>query len=140
MAICIKAISGITEVGISFSKKSYLYLYSHILFITSLLIFLYFLIPKLGLLGVAISLLLAEIVRSLVSSFLAQRAFYLPWKYKPILLMLTIILMTVTFTKLFLNVESIELKILIYFSILLFLISYYFMLIKKLLITNILFK
>ena len=136
MAICIKAISGITEVGISFSKKSYLYLYSHILFIISLLIFLSFLIPKQGLLGVAISLLLAEIVRSLVSSFLAQRVFYLPWTYKPVLLMLTIILITVTFTKLFLNVENIELKILIYSLTFLFLIIYYFILAKDVLIAN----
>ena len=135
MAICIKAISGITEIGISFSKKAHLYLYSHILFIISLLICFYFLIPQLGLMGVGISLLLAEIIRSLASSFLAQSAFPLKWNYKPVLIMLSLTLTTVILTKIIINTEIFYIKISIYSFTFIFIFVYYYNLVfnKKLL-------
>ena len=100
------------------------------LFIVTLSINLYFLIPEFSLMGVVSSFLIAEIVRSLASSYLAQLAYPLAWKYKPIIYMLGGIMITVIFTKLFLNFQSIWPKTLLYVVIILFLFSYYFRLIK----------
>ena len=114
--IGVKGISGITEIGINLSKKSYFYLYSHVIFIIVAITSMYFLIPKLELMGVVISLLIAEIVRSILSSLIAQKIYYLDWEYKPVIIMLTITFLTIIFGRFYFEESAIFIKI-IFFSI-----------------------
>jgi len=89
MGLAIQAISWITEIGIGISKRSYLNLYSYSVAIASTLVGIWFFAPVFGLLGVGLGVLLGHIVRALISSWLAQCAYHLPWHYTPVILLIS---------------------------------------------------
>lgn len=92
MGIVIKAVSWITEVGISFSKKSHLNIYNYSVFIIVTLSGIYIFTSYYGMLGVALGVLAGHIGKSLTASFLSFKAYPLAWNYRGILLLLCITL------------------------------------------------
>jgi len=89
MGLAIQATSGITEIGIAISKRSYLNLYSYSASIAATLAGIWLLAPAFGLLGVGMGVLLGHLVKALISSWLAQRAYPLPWHYSPVIVLMT---------------------------------------------------
>jgi len=94
MGLAIQAISWITEIGIGISKRSYLSLYASTLALLATFAGIWLLAPVLDLLGVGLGVMLGYITKSGVSSWLAQRAYPLPWQYVPVgmLIILTLVL------------------------------------------------
>ena len=84
LAVGIRGLSWITEIGISLSKKTYLSLISHSVqfFITISLI--YFFSSYFGLISIALSVLIGQLTRSLIESYYAQKVYPLNWDYNPI--------------------------------------------------------
>ena len=90
MGLAIQATSWITENGIGISKRSYLNLYSYSVAIAATFAGIWFLTPLFGLLGVGLGVLLGHTVKALISSWLAQRAYWLPWCYAPVTLVMSV--------------------------------------------------
>ena len=89
MGLAIQATSGITGIGISLSRKSYLSLYSYVIFLAVTAISIYFLATVYGLLGVALGVMIGHIARALSASWLAQCAYPLSWPFGPVLTFIT---------------------------------------------------
>jgi len=89
MGLAIQATSWITEVGISLSKRSHLNLYPYLISLTMHLLAIWILASALGLVGVGLGVLIGYASKALVASWLAQRAFPLPWSYRPVVLLMT---------------------------------------------------
>lgn len=81
LGVGIEATSSITEIGISISKKSYLYLISNFSSVVTTLILLYILTPYFGIIGIAYSVLFGKIVKSIINFHLAQKVYLLSWNY-----------------------------------------------------------
>lgn len=94
MGLVITAISWITEIGISISKRSYLNFYGQFAYFISTILSIYLLTPILGLLGVAFGVMVGHIAKAAIASSLSQKAYNLPWAYKSvfILVLLTLLL------------------------------------------------
>ncbi len=92
MGLSIQAISWITEIGISISKRSYLNIYSYTVSILSTLLWITILTPILGLLGVGLGVMLGHIAKALIASWLAQKAFPMYWQYKQVINLICITL------------------------------------------------
>jgi len=90
MGSAIQATSWITEVGIGISKRSYLSLYAYSVAILATLGGIFLFTPMFGLLGVGLGVLFGHIAKAVVASWLAQRAYPLPWQYGPIVLLMTV--------------------------------------------------
>jgi O-antigen/teichoic acid export membrane protein len=84
MAFVIQSISWISEIGISISKRSYLNIYGSLLSILCTFLCIQMLVPQFGLLGVGLSVLMGTTIKAVISSWLAQRAYYIPWQYRPV--------------------------------------------------------
>ena len=99
MGLAIEAISWITEIGIGISKRSYLSLYGYALFVVATFAGIVFLAPVFGLLGLAVAVMIGQIAKALLISWLAQRAYPLPWHYAPVaaVFSLTLIIGLVSF-------------------------------------------
>lgn len=74
MGLAIQVTSWITEIGIGISKRSYLHLYAYSVAIAATLTGIWLLAPLFGLLGVGLGVLLGQVMKALISSWLAQRA------------------------------------------------------------------
>ena len=81
MGMAIEATSWITEIGIGISKRSHLNLFGYALFVVTTLACILFLAPHHGLLGLALGVMIGHIAKALLNSWLAQRAYPLPWHY-----------------------------------------------------------
>lgn len=90
MGLVIQATSWITEIGIGISKRAHLSLYAYALGIVITFVGIFLLTPELGLFGVGLGVLLGHIGKAIVASWLAQRAYPLPWQYAPVVLMLSL--------------------------------------------------
>jgi O-antigen/teichoic acid export membrane protein len=90
MGLAIQATSWISEIGISLSKRSYLSLYAYSVAILATLIGIWLLTPLFGLLGVGLGVLLGHMAKAFVASWLAQKAYPLPWQYLPVVLLMTV--------------------------------------------------
>ena len=88
MAMTIEATSWITEIGIGISKRSHLNLYGYALFMVASLASILFLAPALGLMGLALGVMIGHIAKAFLNSWLAQRAYSLPWQYAQIIAVL----------------------------------------------------
>lgn len=84
MGLAIQATSWITEIGIGISKRSYLNLYAYAIAVVATLGGILLLVPRLGLLGVGLGVMIGHASKALISSWLAQRAHPLPWRYTPV--------------------------------------------------------
>lgn len=85
MGLAVQATSWITEIGIGIAKRSHLNLYGYGVAIAATLGGILLLAPALGLLGVGLGVMIGHVARAITSSFLAQRAYPLPWRYGPVL-------------------------------------------------------
>ncbi len=85
MGLAIQATGWITEIGIGIAKRSHLNLYSYSVAIVVTLGGILLLVPMLGLMGVGIGVMIGHIARAGISSWLAQQAYPLPWRYGPVL-------------------------------------------------------
>ena len=85
MGIAIDGILTILDVGVLFSKKSYIKLYSYFIFLFSALIFIYFFINVFGVLGVAWGSLIAYIIKIFVTFWFSQKVYPLEWEFKKII-------------------------------------------------------
>ena len=89
MGLSIQGISWITEIGIGISKRSHLNLYSSIgnivVTVSGILVFA----PVFGLLGVSLVVMVSFLIKSLIASWLAQKAYPMQWHYqKPLILVI----------------------------------------------------
>jgi O-antigen/teichoic acid export membrane protein len=84
MGLAVQATSWITELGIGLSKRSHLNLYAYLVSLGVSLGAIWLLAPMLGLLGVGLGVLLGHLAKAIVASWLAQRAYPLPWSYTPV--------------------------------------------------------
>ncbi|MFC2097396.1 lipopolysaccharide biosynthesis protein [Bacteroidota bacterium] len=90
MGLVIQAVSGITEIGISLSKKSYLNIYGNTVLILVTYFSIWIFIPYLGIFAVALGVMIGKISQAIIQSFLAQKAYKLPWSYRPAIILITI--------------------------------------------------
>lgn len=81
MATAVQSISWVTEIGIGLSKRTSCSVYPHLIYIAAIAGAMLLLIPLLGLAGAALSMMVAQILRSVTASWLAQRVYPLPWIY-----------------------------------------------------------
>jgi len=88
MGFAIESIGWITEIGIGISKKSYLGLYSYVLFVAATLAGIWLFVPSLGFFGVALGSLLGKAVKAAFQSYLAQKAYPIDWPYKPVIFLI----------------------------------------------------
>jgi len=88
MGFAIQATSWITDIGIGLSKRSYLNLFPYAVSLGVLLVAIWILAPVLGLFGVALGVLLGHLSKAVMASWLAQRAYPLPWCYEPVILLI----------------------------------------------------
>jgi O-antigen/teichoic acid export membrane protein len=84
MGLAIQGTSWITEVGIGLSKKSYLGLFSYVAFVVGTFVAIQALATPFALLGVALGVMVGHALKALVASWLAQRAYPLPWEFGPV--------------------------------------------------------
>jgi O-antigen/teichoic acid export membrane protein len=81
MATAVQSISWVTEIGISLSKRTYCIVYPQIAYTAVIASTMLLLVPSVGLVGAAIAMLVAQVVRSITASWLGQRFYPLPWNY-----------------------------------------------------------
>ncbi len=81
MGLAVQAIGSITSVGIVFSKKSYLVLYSYGAMVLVAAVAIPLLSMNFGLAGVAWGSLAGYLTKTIVETWLAQRAYPLDWNY-----------------------------------------------------------
>jgi len=94
MGLAIQATSWITEIGIGISKRSYLSLYSYTLAVATTLAGILLLAPVFGLFGVAMGVMCGHVVKAIISSWLAQKAFPMHWDYASVVTVLGLTLFT----------------------------------------------
>ena len=90
MGLAIQATSWITEIGIGLSKRSYLNLYAYTAAILVTLSGIWLLVPRYGLLGIGLGVMFGHVARAMMASWLAQRAYPLPWHYVPVFVVLVV--------------------------------------------------
>ncbi len=86
MASAIQSIGWVFEVGITLSKRSHLNLVGAAVFWSTSCLAILVLTPRLGLVGVAISVMIANLARSVSLACLAHRAYPIKWAYLPVIL------------------------------------------------------
>lgn len=85
LGVSVQAIGWITQIGINFSKKSYLTLYAYALYLVFSIAAIYVLLHAFGLTGVAWGVSAGYIAKSVYASWLAQRAYPIQWAYQPVI-------------------------------------------------------
>jgi len=88
------SVGRITEIGINFSKKTYLNLYSYGLFVIYGSFFIYIFSNYFGLYGVAIAILLAYLFQVIITTIFSQKAYNIKWPFKSntIIICLTLVI------------------------------------------------
>ncbi len=81
MATAVQSISWVTEIGISLSKRTSCIVYPQLIYIVVVASAMLILVPWLGLVGAGLAMLVAQLIRSIATSWLAQRVYPLPWIY-----------------------------------------------------------
>lgn len=122
MAFGVQSLGGITEIGISLSKRTYLLFIPYFFFLLTFFITFFYFIPIFGILGIAFSMLVSQIVKTITSSFIAQIIFPIAWDYRP-LLILPLITITVGTVSNYGNIQN-DIKILLYSCLLIYLLFY----------------
>lgn len=88
MGIAIEATSWITEIGIGISKRSHLNLYGYAMFVVATIACILFFAPVLGLMGLALGVMIGQVAKALLNSWLSQRVYPLPWQYPQVVAIL----------------------------------------------------
>lgn len=92
MGLAIQSIGWITDIGIGISKRTHLSLLSHIVLLIGTVGGILHFVPILGLLGAGIGILLGQLARAVLASWLAQRTHPYPWEYGPVMMVLLLTL------------------------------------------------
>ena len=92
MGLVVQATSWITEIGIGISKRSHLSLYAYTAAIIATFAGIWLMAPLFGLLGVGYGVLLGHIAKAFIASWMAQRAFPLPWHYGSVIFLMAVTL------------------------------------------------
>lgn len=79
--LAVEAVGWISGIGITLSKRSYLNLYSYLVFLAVSVAGMLALLPAFGLAGVAWGAMLGRLAKALVDTWLAQRAHPLDWHF-----------------------------------------------------------
>jgi O-antigen/teichoic acid export membrane protein len=90
LGLTVQAVAWITEVGITFSRRSHLGLLAHLVCLLVSMAAMWVLTPAFGLMGLGLGVLAGHVVRAGLATWLAQRAHPLPWRYGPALGMLVV--------------------------------------------------
>ena len=98
-------------------------------FITTFLISFSYFIPIYGILGVAFSVLISQVVKTLVSSFIAQKLYPISWNYRPLIILPSITLIIGVIANH--HYLKSDLKIFIYIIFIIYLIFYLTFLLKS---------
>ena len=106
MGLAIQAVSWITEIGIGISKRSYLNLYGYVLFVLTSFFSIYYFAKIYDLFGVALGVMIGQVVKALVSSFLSHRVYPLKWSFRPIVLLILFTIIIGLTAALFGSVQS----------------------------------
>lgn len=93
MGLAVQATSWITEIGIGLSKRTYLSLYVYGVFLVVTWLAIYFGGHTLGLWGVALGVMTGYITKAVHATYLAQRAYRLPWPFKRVVILMTVTLL-----------------------------------------------
>ena len=88
--LAIQAISWITEVGITISKRSYLNLFGYAVFLTSSVLSMLLFAPLFGLVGIAFGIMTGYVTLALLTTALAQHAYPLAWNYRPAMIAVSV--------------------------------------------------
>ncbi|MEB3220988.1 MAG: oligosaccharide flippase family protein [Candidatus Sericytochromatia bacterium] len=83
LGLTIQATAWITEVGITFSRRSHLGLVAHVACLAASFTGMWVLTPPLGLMGLGLGVLGGQLVRAGLATWLAQRVHPLRWRYGP---------------------------------------------------------
>jgi O-antigen/teichoic acid export membrane protein len=94
MGLGIQATSWITEIGIGISKRSHLSLYADVVAIVVTLVGILLLPPICGLFGVGLGVLSGHVVKAVTASWLAQKAYPLPWHYSPVVILMLLTMLS----------------------------------------------
>lgn len=92
MGIAIHAISTITEIGISISKKTHLNIYAYLIDVIITLFGIYFLAKEYGIYGISISFLIGKMAKAILSTYFSIKLFKLKWDIKNTLKLIAITL------------------------------------------------
>jgi len=79
MGLAVQGIGWITEIGISLAKKSYLHLFSYAAYVAASLTAILLLERVFGLIGIAFGVLVGQVVKTTITTWMAQRAHPLGW-------------------------------------------------------------
>lgn len=88
MSIAVRAIGWILEIGIGISKKTYLKLVADFIYLIIVYIAIILLAERLHIYGIALAILSAQIVKSLVSFYFAQHVYSLSWQSSKVFIFL----------------------------------------------------
>lgn len=85
-ALSVQALSWITEIGITISKRTHLALYAYALYGGIFFLLLWIFTSRYGLFGVAIAALISQVLRAVLATYCAQKAYPLDWPFRQIVL------------------------------------------------------
>ena len=91
MGLAVEGIGWITAIGIGISKRSYLSLFGYAVYAVVAGLAIYLLVQPFGLIGAAWGLFLAHAGKSVVETFLAQRAYPCDWAFGAVLAACTVV-------------------------------------------------
>ena len=94
MGLAIQATGWITEIGIGISKRSYFNLYAFGVAILFTLGGILLFTPIYGLLGVGLGVLSGQIAKVISASWLGQHSYRMPWNYAPVVVLMSITLLS----------------------------------------------
>lgn len=93
IGLAVQATSWITEIGIGLSKRSYLSLYVYGVFLVVSGLSIYSLAQSMGLVGAALGAMTGYIAKAVHATYLAQRAYRLPWPLKRVVVLIAFTLL-----------------------------------------------
>jgi len=83
MGLAMQAIGGITEIGIGISKRTHFSLVGHLAHAAIVVTTIPVLAPRIGILGVGVSVMIGLGLRALISTGLAQKVYPMKWEFLP---------------------------------------------------------
>lgn len=91
MGLAVQSIAWITGIGTGLSKKTYLNLYSYILFLAVSATSMYFLFGMIGFAGVAWGGMAGYFAKSIAETFFAQRSYPMKWQFKGVVMVIFLV-------------------------------------------------
>lgn len=96
IVLIFRSLNSILGIGIDLSKKSYLKIYSYLLYIVCATISTYFFIQYFGVIGVCFALILSEILKITVEAYLSFKAYSIKFDFKFMVQIIVLYLISAT--------------------------------------------